>query len=67
MQLQGSDIEGLIQSINTFSTQKFRPSDREAFVKKEWEFIRGLVLPNKLKYLNILHFKGKMRYMTPKL
>jgi hypothetical protein len=44
-----------------FSTQKFR-----SFVKKKWEFIRGLILPNKLKYFNILHFKGKMRCMTPK-
>jgi hypothetical protein len=35
-------------------------------MKKEWEFIRGLVLPNKFKYYNILHFKGMMRCMTPK-
>ena len=49
-----------------FRHKNFRPSKRKAFVKKEWEFIRGLVLPNKLKYFNILHFKGKMRYMTPK-
>jgi len=35
-------------------------------VKKEWEFFRGSVLPNKFKYFNILHFKDKMRFMTPK-
>jgi hypothetical protein len=48
-----------------FSTQKFRTSNRKVFVKKEWEFIRGLVFPNKLKYFNILHSKGKIRFMTP--
>jgi hypothetical protein len=35
-------------------------------MKKELEFIGGLALPNKFKYCNILHFKGKMRCMTPK-
>lgn len=36
-------------------------------MKKEWEFIRGLVLSNKFKYFNILHVKGKKRCMTPEI
>lgn len=35
-------------------------------MKKEWEFIRGLVLSIKCKYFNIFHVKGKKRRMTHK-